>query len=88
MRLAEVVISEIERDRSLKVFLLFAEGIREARQSAAMHAQRVVLFLNVRRANALRIGRAHNDVLFRFDNFSRRIASCGIFGEVRERIGF
>jgi len=79
MRFAEVVISEIERNRSFKVFLLFAEGVREAGEASAVHAQRVVLLFDMGRANALRIGRAHNDVLFRFHNFSRAIAAGGIF---------
>jgi len=55
---AEVVISEIERNRSLKVFLPFAEGVREAREASAVHSQRVVLFFNVGSGNAANIGRA------------------------------
>jgi hypothetical protein len=49
MQLAEVVIREIERDRSFKIFQFLAKGIRQARQSAAVHSQRVVLFLDMRR---------------------------------------
>jgi hypothetical protein len=37
MSFHKVVTCEIERDRSLKVFKLFAECIRETGQSAAMH---------------------------------------------------
>jgi len=40
VRLAEVVIREVEGNRSLKVFDLFAKGIREPGQAAAVHPQR------------------------------------------------
>ena len=51
MRFHEVVIREIERNRSLKIFKLFAESVREACQAAAVHPQRVILLFNVRRGN-------------------------------------
>ena len=47
MPFAEVVIREIQRDRSFKVFNLFAESVREARQSAAVHPQCVILFFGI-----------------------------------------
>ena len=34
---AKVVISEIERDRSFKVFKLFAESVCKTREAAAVH---------------------------------------------------
>jgi len=37
MTLAEIVIREIERDRSLKVFQFLAKGVREPGQSASLH---------------------------------------------------
>jgi hypothetical protein len=44
----EVVICEIKRNRSFKVFNLFAESVRdEPSQTAAMHPQRVILLFNV-----------------------------------------
>ena len=49
VRLAEVVIREIECDRSFKVFELFAEGVREPRQSTAVHPQCVVLLVPARK---------------------------------------
>ena len=47
MSLAEVVISEIERDRSFKILKLFAESIGETGQPAAMHTKRVVLLFHM-----------------------------------------
>jgi len=47
MQLAEVVIREIERDRSLKVFQLFTECACEARKASAVHPQCVILFFDM-----------------------------------------
>lgn len=55
MRLDEIIVAEIQRDRSLKIFKLFAECVREASQTAAMHPQRVILLFNVRRANPIHV---------------------------------
>jgi len=46
-------VSEIERNRSLKVFKLFTERIGEPRQ-AARRPQRAILFLNMSGGNAIR----------------------------------
>ena len=51
MRFHEIVICEIQRNRSFKVFQLFAESICQTRQAAAVHSQRVILLFNVRRGN-------------------------------------
>jgi hypothetical protein len=56
---AEIVIREIQRDRSLKVFKLFAECVRETSQTAAVHPKRVILLFNVARRNP-----AHGDQEF------------------------
>src|ERR1019366_6330149 len=40
MPFAKVVISEIQRDSSLKIFELSAECVRQPRESAAVHPQR------------------------------------------------
>lgn len=40
MHAAEIVIREVERKRSFQVRQLFAERIRESRESTAHHAQR------------------------------------------------
>jgi hypothetical protein len=37
----------------LKVFKLFAECVREASQTAAVHPQRVILLFNVRSGNII-----------------------------------
>lgn len=55
MSFHEVVICEIERDRSLKVFQLFAESIRESSKTAAVHPERVILLFDVRRGNTVNI---------------------------------
>ena len=47
MRFHEIVIREIQRDRSFKVFKLLAESVCQARQTAAVHTQRVILLFNV-----------------------------------------
>ena len=47
MRLAEVVIREIERDRSLKIRQFLAESVGQSAESSAVHPQGVVLLLNV-----------------------------------------
>ena len=51
VRFHEIVIREIQRDRSFKVFKLLAESVREPGQAAAVHPQRVILLFNVRRGN-------------------------------------
>jgi hypothetical protein len=56
MSLAEVVIREIERHRSLKVLKLFAESVREAGEPSAVHPQRVVLLLNVAGRDPINVG--------------------------------
>ena len=58
MSLDKIVIREIQRNRSLKVFKLFAESVCQAGEAAAVHPQRVILFLNVRCGNAVNIRRA------------------------------
>ena len=47
MRFHEVVIAEIQGNRSLKILKFLAECICEASQAAAMHPQRVILLFNV-----------------------------------------
>jgi hypothetical protein len=64
--LAEVVIREVEGNRSLKVFQLSAEWVREPGKASAMHSQRVVLFFNVRSRNAVNIWQPAHDRLFGF----------------------
>src|SRR4051794_17573340 len=52
MSLAEVIIREIQRHRSLKVFNFLAERIGETGKASAMHPQGVVLLFNVRSGDA------------------------------------
>ena len=53
MGLHEVVIAVMERDSSFEVFQLFAESIRKTAQSAAVHPQGMILFLNVARGDQI-----------------------------------
>jgi hypothetical protein len=68
VRFAEVVIREIERDRSTKVVQLLAECVGEPGQPTAVHPQYVVLLLDMGRANEASIGSTHNDLLFDFNH--------------------
>ena len=54
MRFAEIIIGEIERDRSLKVFNLLAESVGQPGQSAAVHPQGYGLFNLVSKSVALK----------------------------------
>ena len=73
----EVIIREIQRNRSLKVFKLFAESVRQASQSAAVHPQRVILLFNMRRGNPRHVRHAAHNRLFSFHNFRRAIPNGG-----------
>ena len=79
---AQLVICEIETDRSLKVFKLAAESISQPRQAAAVHPQSVVLLFDVACADKFYIGHAVNDRLFSFHNFSGAIPACGFLTEI------
>ena len=46
VRFAEVVISEIQRNRSLKVFQFLAESVSQAGKTAAVHPEGVILLLS------------------------------------------
>ena len=76
MRFHKIVIREIERNRSLKVFKLFAESIGEAGETAAVHPQGVILLFNVRGCNQIHIRLAANRFLFNLHNFRRTIPDC------------
>lgn len=60
MNAAEVVVGEVEAIRAPQVLPLLAEGIRQSREAAHLHSDREVLAFNVRGANSLRIGIAHD----------------------------
>lgn len=73
MLLAKIVIREVERNRSLKVFKLFAECVGETGQTAAMHPKRMLLLFNVAGRDAINVGHPANNGLFRFDHFRRAV---------------
>lgn len=47
MNPAEVVKHEVERNRRPMVLDFLAEGVRQARQAAAVHPKRMILLLKV-----------------------------------------
>ena len=53
VELHEVVIPVMRGDRGLEVFEPLGERIRQTAESAAMHTQRVILFLNVACGNQI-----------------------------------
>jgi hypothetical protein len=63
----EVVITKVQRNRSLKIFKLFAERIGEASQAAAVHTQCVILLFNMRRGNPFNVRHSR---IFAGDNFA------------------
>ena len=77
MRFHEVVIREIQCDRSLKVFKLLAESVCEASQTAAVHPQRVILLFNVRRCNPRHVRRTAKQSSLNFHNLRRAIPNGG-----------
>ena len=85
---AEVVIREIQGNRSLKVFKLSAECVRQTGESAAMHTQRVILLFNMARGDSAQIGHTADNCALRFHDFCRAIPTCCVFVEVDHRVGF
>ena len=73
VNLAEIVIREMEGNRSLKVFQLLAECVREASQPAAVHPQGVILLFNVRRGNQRDVRLSRNNVALGLNHFRRAI---------------
>ena len=88
VRFAETIVREVERDRSFKICQFFAECVREARQPAAVHPQRMVLLFNLRRANAGNVRHSRNDRLFRADNLCRAVSAGGILIEINNGVCF
>lgn len=69
MDFAEVVIREIQGDRTFKIFEFFAESIRQPGQSAAVHPQSVILLFDMGSGNPGNIRHPENDGFFRFHDF-------------------
>lgn len=88
MSFHEIVIREIERDRSFKILKFFAECIREAGQAAAVHTESVILLFNVRRGNAAHVGHSRHDGLLNFDHFRRAVTDLRVCVDVGECVGF
>ncbi len=79
MPLAEIVIRNVQRDRCLKVFNFFAECVCQPSEPAAVHPQRVILFLNVRCSNRRHVRRAANGRPFDFYDFCLAIPDGVVF---------
>ena len=76
MRLAEVVMREIQSNHSFKVFKLFSESIDQPRETATMHPQSVVLLLDMRGCNPAHVPQTVHDGLFRLNDFCRPDAAA------------
>src|SRR6266480_5138279 len=88
MNLAEIVVCEIESNRSLKVIKLFAESVRQTSQSAAVHSQSKVLAFDVRRSNPAHVRHSRNNCSLNLNHFNRAIPTGCVFVEIREAVGF
>src|SRR5205809_742778 len=73
MRLEKVVMSEVQRNRSLEVLKFLAESVGQPCEPSAVHPQRKVLTLDVRRGNAVHIRHSRNDCPLNLHNVSRAI---------------
>ena len=87
MQLAKIIICEVERDRSFKVFQLFAECVGQPGQPTAVHSQGVVLLFDMRRGNPVHIRHPGNDRLFDFYDLCRTVSAGRIFVKIRECVG-
>ena len=88
MNFAEVVIREVQSNRSFKIFKLFAERIGQTGQSSAVHTQCVVLLFNVRRGDLSHVGHSDHNRFFHFDHFGGRIPTSCFFIEADDSVGF
>src|SRR6185312_7785962 len=77
---AEVVIPKPEAERGPVVLPLFAEAVREPSEPADAHSHAEVLAFYVGRADAFRVGVAHNWDHLRTDNFGGGIAGFALNG--------
>ena len=87
----EIVISEIQRHRSFKVFNLFAESVRETGQAAAMHTECVILLLDMAGGNPVNFRHPANHGLFHLDDLRRAVPDSGGGRAITERgngVGF
>src|SRR5439155_21849130 len=88
MRLAEVVIREVERDRSFKVLKLLAESVCQASKASAVHPERVILLLDVAGCDSAYVWHSIDDCALRFHDFCRAIPTGGVFVEIDHAVGF
>ena len=79
MQLAEVIIREVQRNRSFKIFQLFAESIGQSGQPAAMHPQGVILLFDMGSGNPANIGHPGNDCLLDFNHLRRAVSAGRLF---------
>lgn len=69
MSLEDIVVAQIQCDRSLKILKLFAERVDQPREAAAVHPRSMILFFNVRCANAIYVRHPGNN-FFDFNHFA------------------
>lgn len=67
-------MSEMKRDSGLVALVLLAESVCESGEPAHLHSHGQILSLDVRRADAIRIGVSADYYWYRLHNFTGRIA--------------
>src|SRR5436309_330430 len=88
VHLAKVVIREIQRNRSLKVFQLLTECVCQPRESAAVHSQGVILLFNMRCGNEIHVWHSGNDRALGLYNLCRTVSAGGFLVEIRYGVCF
>ena len=84
MRLAEVIVCEVQGDRSFKVFQLLTESVGQTGESAAMHPQRMILLFDMRRANRVHVRHAANQSLLGLNHFCGTVPACRVLVEITD----
>ena len=79
MKAHEVVIREVESDRSLEIIQLFGKRIGQPGETAHVHPHRQILALNVGCADVLWVRIAHYNLAFTADALGWRIPFFGLF---------
>src|SRR6266404_1436656 len=88
MRLAEVVICKVERDRRFKALNLFAESVCQSREATAMHPQSVVLFFDMACCDSANVWESLDYRPFGFNHFGRAVPTRRILVEIGDCVGF
>ena len=77
MYAAEVVVSEVQRDGGFQVRQLFAESVRQARESADRHSHGEVLALYVASRDVVRVRVASSDLGYNLQDWTWGVPRIG-----------